>query len=176
MANFTQKDKAGDTGSGMGQSGHNAGGAGGNVASQVKNASQKMGEEAKKTGDKAMDEAKGMASNVMHKAEDAASFVSQKAGDAASYLGHRSDDATGAVAHGMKSLSGNIREYAPREGMMGNAGQAVAETLESGSRYLEEHGLKDIGDDLTNMIRRNPIPALLLGIGVGYLLARATRS
>jgi hypothetical protein len=175
MANFSQKDKAGETGSGMGQSGQNSG-SGGNVASQVKAAGQKMGDEAKKMSDKATDEAKGMASNVMHKAEDAASFVGQKASDAASYLGHRTEDATGSVAHTMKSLGGSIREYAPREGMMGSAGQAVAEGLETGSRYLEEHGLRDIGDDLTNMIRRNPIPALLLGIGVGYLLARATRS
>jgi len=33
-----------------------------------------------------------------------------------------------------------------------------------------------MGDDITNMIRRNPIPALLVGIGIGFLLARATRS
>ena len=36
--------------------------------------------------------------------------------------------------------------------------------------------LREIGDDLTNLIRRNPIPALLLGVGVGFLLARAIRS
>ena len=30
--------------------------------------------------------------------------------------------------------------------------------------------------DLTDMIRRNPIPALLIGIGVGFLISRATRS
>ena len=29
---------------------------------------------------------------------------------------------------------------------------------------------------MTNMIRRNPIPAVLIGIGIGFLLARATRS
>jgi uncharacterized membrane-anchored protein YhcB (DUF1043 family) len=31
-------------------------------------------------------------------------------------------------------------------------------------------------DDLTNLIRRNPIPALFVGIGIGFLLARVTRS
>jgi hypothetical protein len=76
----------------------------------------------------------------------------------------------------MESLGSTIREHTPREGMMHAAAEKVAETLESGGRYLEEHKLREIGDDLTNLIRRNPIPALLLGIGVGFLLARAIRS
>ena len=33
-----------------------------------------------------------------------------------------------------------------------------------------------MADDLTDLIRRNPIPALLVGVGVGFLLARATTS
>jgi len=76
----------------------------------------------------------------------------------------------------MGSLGHAVREHVPSEGMMGRAGSAVADTLEAGGHYLEEHGLKEMGDDITNMIRRNPIPALLVGIGIGFLLARATRS
>ena len=30
-----------------------------------------------------------------------------------------------------------------------------------------------IANDVTNLIKRNPIPALFVGIGVGFLLARA---
>jgi hypothetical protein len=52
----------------------------------------------------------------------------------------------------------------------------MADTLERGGRYLEEEGLRGIGQDLTNVIRRNPIPALLLGIGIGFLIARSLRS
>jgi hypothetical protein len=33
-----------------------------------------------------------------------------------------------------------------------------------------------MADDLSGVIRRNPIPALLIGIGIGFLLARSTRS
>ena len=60
--------------------------------------------------------------------------------------------------------------------MLGSAASAVADTLESSGRYLEESGLSGIGEDLTSMIRRNPVPALLVGIGLGFLIARATRS
>jgi hypothetical protein len=60
--------------------------------------------------------------------------------------------------------------------MMGTAASRVADTLETGGRYLQEHGLSGIGDDFSNLIRRNPIPAVLVGIGVGFLLARSLRS
>jgi hypothetical protein len=33
-----------------------------------------------------------------------------------------------------------------------------------------------MADDMTNLIRRYPIQSLLVGIGVGFLLAKATRS
>jgi uncharacterized membrane-anchored protein YhcB (DUF1043 family) len=31
-----------------------------------------------------------------------------------------------------------------------------------------------MAEDFTGMIRRNPIPALLIGVAVGFLIARAT--
>lgn len=99
-----------------------------------------------------------------------------KAQDAASTLGQKAEDATAAVGCGMQSLAGTIREKVPQGGMLGEASSAVARSLDQGGRYLKDEGLQGIGDDLTNLVRRNPIPALLLGIGVGYLLARATRS
>jgi hypothetical protein len=74
----------------------------------------------------------------------------------------------------MKSLAGTIRDNAPRSGVLGDVSGSVASSLESGGRYLEEHGLSGMGKDMTEMIRRNPLPALLVGIGLGYLLARAT--
>jgi hypothetical protein len=109
-------------------------------------------------------------------ARNAASAVAEKASDAASYVGKKAEDATSAVGSGMKSLAGTIRENMPHEGVLGSAGGAVADTLESGGKYLAEHGLSGIGEDITGLIRRNPIPAVLIGIGVGFLLARATRN
>jgi F0F1-type ATP synthase assembly protein I len=35
--------------------------------------------------------------------------------------------------------------------------------------------LTGIADDLTGVIKRNPIPAVLVGIGIGYLIAHALR-
>jgi hypothetical protein len=129
-----------------------------------------FGSQASNFGDKA----KEAVADAGSKVKETASSVAQKVGDAASFVGQKAQDASTSVGSGMKSLGGTIREHAPSGGMFGNAGGAVADTLESGGRYLQEHGLSGIGDDVTNLIRRNPIPAVLIGIGVGFLVARAT--
>jgi hypothetical protein len=50
----------------------------------------------------------------------------------------------------------------------------VADALESSGRYLQEEGVKDVAEDVTNLIRRYPIPALLIGLAAGYLVAKGT--
>lgn len=122
------------------------------------------------------DKGKDMASSAMDKAKDMASSVAHTAGNVASAVGRKAEDATSAVGSGMKSLGGTIREQGPHSGVLGSATSGVAGALESSGRYLEEHGLSGIGEDVTNLIRRNPFPALLVGIGIGFLIARATRS
>jgi methyl-accepting chemotaxis protein len=135
-----------------------------------------MKNKAQETGTAVLDKTKEFASNIGDKAKDAASTVSQKAEDLASNVGQKAEDATTAVGDSMKNLASTIRENAPLGGFVGSASSSVADTLESGGRYLQEEGLSGIADDLTNLIKRNPIPALLVGIGLGYMIARATRS
>jgi hypothetical protein len=93
----------------------------------------------------------------------------------ASAVSDRVEGAASSVGSGMQSLAGTIRDRAPQGGLMGSAASRVAGALETGGRYLQEHDLRDIGSDVTNLIRRNPIPAVLISLGIGYLLARATR-
>jgi hypothetical protein len=113
---------------------------------------------------------------MLNTASEMASSAGQKASDVASTVGQKAEDATAAVGGSMKSLAGTIREKAPEGGVLGSVSSSVAHTLEDSGRYLEEHGLSGIGKDMAEMVRRNPLPALLVGIGLGYLLARATRS
>jgi hypothetical protein len=57
---------------------------------------------------------------------------------------------------------------------MGQATEAVAGGLERSGEYLKDQGFTGMAGDLTEMIKRNPIPALMFGIGVGFILARLT--
>jgi len=154
------KDKARDVGAGVGQ---------------------KIGDTAAKGVQKAQD----VASSVGQKAQDFASSVSQKAQDAASNLGStaseyastakdKTDDAISTVGEKLSSLAGTIRESVPQEGYLGTASRAVADNLQAGGRYLQQHGIGDMTDDVASLVRRFPIQSLLVGFGVGFLLSKAT--
>ena len=118
----------------------------------------------------------GAASAVGHKASEVASTVGHKAADIASTVGHKAEDATAAVGRGMENLGEKVREKGPESGFLGKATESVAGALESGGKYLEERKLSGMAEDFTDLIRKNPIPALLMGIGLGFLLARTLRS
>lgn len=93
------------------------------------------------------EQAKGVASSVADQAKDLASSVQQRAGDIASNIGDKAQDAM----------------------------HAVGDTWEAGRRYVSEQGFSGMAEDLTTVIRRNPIPAILIGFGLGFLLARTMK-
>lgn len=150
----------------------------GQSAQDLKNKAQdtasSVAEKARETAANIGDKAREMASGVGHRVSEAASTVGHRVSEAASTVGHKADDAAGSVGSGMQSLAGTIRQKMPHEGMIGSAGSAVADTLERGGRYLEQEGLSGMAQDLTNLVRRNPIPSLLIAFGVGFLIARST--
>jgi ElaB/YqjD/DUF883 family membrane-anchored ribosome-binding protein len=116
------------------------------------------------------------ASSVAEKAKETARDAANKAGEMAKNVGHKAEDAVSSVGGQMKSLAGTIREKAPHEGIAGSTATAVANTLDSSGAYLQQHNLSGMAEDMTDLIRRYPIQSLLVGIGVGFLLAKATRS
>jgi methyl coenzyme M reductase subunit C-like uncharacterized protein (methanogenesis marker protein 7) len=80
-----------------------------------------------------------------------------------------------AVGEKIGSLADVIREKAPHEGAVGTAATAVAGKLDVAGSYLQEKDLNHVLSDVSSMIRRYPVPSLLVGLGIGYLLARSTR-
>jgi hypothetical protein len=126
------------------------------------------------TSQQVKDKAKDAANTAIDKASDFAQRAGEKAGDLAHQAGERADTAASSVGTGMKNLAGTVREHTPQGGMLGAASERVAEGLEAGGKYLEDKGLSGVGDDIAGLIKRNPIPAVLIGIGIGFLLASAT--
>ena len=58
--------------------------------------------------------------------------------------------------------------------MMGTATSSLADTIETGANYIQTKGVKGFANDVTDLIRKNPVPALLVGLGLGFILARTT--
>jgi predicted HAD superfamily Cof-like phosphohydrolase len=123
-----------------------------------------------------VDRARDLASHAADKARDVAGQAADKAQDAASMAGRRADQVAEKVGGGMSSAADSVRQHAPNTGMLHSAAEKVADTLDSSGRYLKEEGLTGMANDLTDLIKRNPIPALLVGVCLGVLIARATRS
>jgi len=146
------------------------------VVDKAKDMASEAKDKVQETAHSFTERAGEVASNVTHRAGEMASNVAHRAGEAASNVGKKVDSGVSAAGSGMQSFAETVRDRGPSSGVFGSATSAVADTLENTGEYLETHGLSGIASDLTDMIRRNPIPALLIGIGVGFLIARATRS
>jgi ElaB/YqjD/DUF883 family membrane-anchored ribosome-binding protein len=107
-----------------------------------------------------------------HRAQEAGSTLAHRAGEFASTAQDRAESALSNVGQGMTSLADQLRQKAP-EGNLGTAAGAVADRLQQGGQYLQEHGIGDMADDMTSVVRRYPLPALCIGFGVGFLLGMA---
>jgi ElaB/YqjD/DUF883 family membrane-anchored ribosome-binding protein len=142
----------------------------GNMSDQVTEAASQAGtflsDKAGEAGKYVADSAKSVASSAMHSAQDAASYV-----------GKCTDDARSSVGGSFKSMADSVRSAAPQEdGMMHTAADSFASGLETAGKYLEEQDFSHMAEDMTNLIRRNPIPAVCIAAGIGFLLARACTS
>jgi len=146
------------------------------VMTSAKNKAQEMANTYGQAATSAADTLKNAASNAADQVKDMASNVSENVSKAGSYLDSRAEDATGAVGGGLKAAGEAIRQYAPQEGRFGQATSSVAQSLTDTGEYIEREGLSGICEDITSMIKNNPIPALFIGIGLGFLLSRATSS
>jgi hypothetical protein len=120
------------------------------------------------------DQAKHAADAVKDKAKQAGEYVKDKAGQAGEFVRDKAEQATTSAGKGMESLAGTIRDRGPQAGIMGRATSTVADTLDRTGHYLEDQGLSGMAEDLTTLVRNHPLPAVLVGIGLGFMLARLT--
>jgi ElaB/YqjD/DUF883 family membrane-anchored ribosome-binding protein len=91
-------------------------------------------------------------------------------------VGQKAEEATAYVGREAQNAADSVRKNAPKEGVLGAASQTVADTLDSTGKYLEDKNLSGMVNDMSDIIKRNPIPAVLIGLGVGFLIGRAQRS
>jgi hypothetical protein len=103
------------------------------------------------------------------------STMAEKSESLVSKAGDKADKAVGAVGCSMESLADTIRQQGPESGALGTVTSKTADTLDTAGRYLRDEGATGMLEDMTNCMRRNPGAVLLTGLGLGFLLAYATR-
>jgi vacuolar-type H+-ATPase subunit H len=139
-------------------------------------------ERAKQAGDKASDIAQSAVDKVKQAADDlrskdASQIVDDaraKAADVGQAAASKVDSAMTTTGEQISTLAQTVRENAP-EGKAGEVASKAADALDRSGAYLQTADLQMVRDDLERVIREHPIESLLVGVGVGYLVARATR-
>lgn len=127
------------------------------------------------TAENVKDQAQSTIENVKDKVQDVAGDVKDRAQQVGSQVADRADAATTTVGGKMSDIAQTIRDNAPTSGPVADAADTAAHTLERAGSYLQQQDLNDIRADLEGIIRRHPMESLLIGLGIGYLLARSTR-
>jgi hypothetical protein len=83
------------------------------------------------------------------------------------------EGASATLSEGLSTAAGRPRAGASGDGMMGSAAGSVADRLEVAATFLREHNFRSMFSDAGGLVRRRPIQASIVGLGLGYLLGRA---
>jgi hypothetical protein len=132
-----------------------------NMRDKAKGAIDTGAERAKQGVDRASDTIQGARGNtggVMDTAKDTAQSAVNAVSDFAGQARERVEGWAGDVGSAAQHSGEKVQRWA------GDAYEATADTM------------GDFGREVTSMVRRYPIPALLVGFGVGLLLGRAARA
>jgi len=124
-------------------------------------------------GNQPLEKAKEAGARAMDKAKEAVAAVGEMAGQTVSAVGKEADDLTATAGRDIKKCGDTLGSRSPHSGLVGHASQALADTLKDSGHYLEEAKLSGMTDDFTKLIQQNPLPAVLIGMGVGFVLGRA---
>jgi uncharacterized protein YjbJ (UPF0337 family) len=111
-----------------------------------------------------LESVEGAISTGLETAQDAVST-------AASAVAGGLETAQDAVSTAASAVAGGLETA---QGVVSTAATAVADGLGSASSYLQEKEFAEMATDLTALIRRYPVQSLLVGVGLGYVLARLT--
>ncbi len=97
------------------------------------------------------------------------------AGNVASNVGTAATSTLSNLGHRIEEYGDTLRTKAPDEGRIHDAAEAVAKRMENAGQYLQDTNVKSLAKDAGNFIKKHPIPSVMVGLGLGYLVARRRR-
>jgi hypothetical protein len=122
------------------------------------------------------EKAREAADSVGEMASHATSAIGEMASNTTRNVSEKADGLTAQAGSGLRDLGDKLSDGGPQHGMLGSASKAVSKTMHDSGEYIDNAKLSGMTSDAADLIRRHPIPAVLLGIGLGCLAARMWRS
>jgi hypothetical protein len=104
----------------------------------------------------------GASPSLGEKAKDVIAEVADKARQAACSVAEKTEQLASSAAHTAREVGTTI----------GQATHKVAEGVAAGGDFIWEEGVRVPVQNLTQLIRRHPTPALAVGFSIGLLIAR----
>lgn len=115
-----------------------------------------------------------IATDARTKAEELAGAAKAKSAEIGSQATERVDEAISSAGQQMSNLAQTLREHAP-DGKVKEVAETAAGALERSGQYLQQADIQTVRSDLEMLIRRHPVESLLIGFGLGFVLARGMR-
>lgn len=109
---------------------------------------------------------------VANRTEELADAAVVKARDAASMARETVRDVGNHIGEAAESLQDKIRRTGHDAA---DVVSSVTERVRSSANNVREQGFEGLMDDLGSLIKQYPIHAVLIGVGMGFLLARGKR-
>ena len=124
----------------------------------------------------AIDTAADKGRDFTDQASRAGQYVKEQAGQFASTAVDKAKDMAGTVAGAAGQVKEKVQDWGNCAG--DSIGRAAESARDVASQAYDRTGeaVKYGADELTSLVRRYPIPAVLIGLGVGFLLARSMRN
>jgi uncharacterized glyoxalase superfamily protein PhnB len=129
------------------------------ASKSVKNRVQSYGNQLSHAAASAAENVVAVADDVSSRTQEFITDATEQAENAGAYLSQRADEATVAVGGQLKAA--------------GNASETMAQRLKESGKYLQKEGFEGICTDVASVIKNNPISSMLMGAGLGFLMARA---
>lgn len=120
----------------------------------------------------AADRAKEAAACVSDMATHAVTAAGTMASQAASTAGRQADDLASRAGAGMKTFAERLATQAPQQGPLGSASKTAAQALRDSGEYVESAKFSGMAEDFAELVRRNPLPAILIAVGLGWFVGR----
>ena len=122
--------------------------------------------------DHAQEAATSAGAMVSHLGCAVGALASQAVGD----IGKQTDELAASAGVGVQAMGDRLSQCCPQSGLLGTASQTIARTVKEGGEYLEEAKLSGMTADVASVIRKNPLSAILIALGLGWCVGRKMRS
>jgi len=142
------------------------------MANTMKDEVRDRAQDAKNMAEETYEKGKQAVQQAAEKGKDLAHTAADKAKEMGAAVRDRADAGVQSMGGGIRNAAESIKERVPQSGILGSAASSLTGTMDSAGRYLEEKGMSGAAEDLTGLIRKHPVPSVLIGIGLGILLGQ----